>query len=1129
MSRQAIFHDPRGRKRKLTGGVALLVGGVTTTLAVLFVISLISQPLLIQPVDRARVPIPPPTKPPALRTRQERMFYNALTKLNQAKKEQERRWKRIAAAHSGRQPVIGFYVSWDDASYASLRDHAHQLDWLVAELLRLRPDDDPVLEIKDNSYSADWVRRRNPNLKIFPMINNYDPESGKWDNARLQQVLSDPARRARLRAHLLEYIQRSQYAGVVLDFEDLSAETRPLVLALLDELRSDFAARKLIVALTAPFADGDFDYPRFAKAADYLILMAYDEHWPSGDPGPIAAQTWLEENLLKRVRQVDPQKIILAVGSYGYNWSSDKSVVATEMSFQDAVRASQESSAVITMDPTSYNQHFEYDEEDGSHHSVWFLDAVTVFNHLSAAEVYPLGGFGIWRLGTEDPSFWRLLPNFTGTEEEAKKILTIPPAYDLDFEGQGELLEVLQTSGEGARTIEFDPKLGLIKNESYIKIPGSFRVRRRGFVPHRLVLTFDDGPDPSYTSTILKILREKKVPACFFIIGRNADLYPELLRQIYQDGHEVGNHTFTHPNLGTTSKRVAELELNTTQRLIQSLLQRSTILFRPPYGIDSTPKTSNEVKPVIWANSWGYITVAQEIVSDDWARPGVQAIIDRTLKQVKLHQRATQTLNPGNIILMHDGGGERSQTIQALPQIIDQLRAQGYQFVSLSSLIGMTRDQLMPPFSAQEQYLVRADHYLFLILGWLGRFGHWVFLIVIALGLARIAFVGTLAVVYYFKRKGWRFNPDYRPSVSVLIPCYNEATVIEDTVASVLASSYDNFEVIVIDDGSWDGTADVVEKRFAGAPKVRLIRQANAGKATALNRGNAESSGDILIALDGDTQFLPTTIEKLVRHFEFLETGAAAGNAKVGNRINLLTACQALEYITSQNLDRRAFDLLNGITVVPGAVGAWRRSLVVEIGGFESDTLAEDQELTMRILRRGKDVVYEPDAVAYTEAPDRLRGLIRQRFRWCYGTLQCIWKHRGAVFESASGLGRFSIPNVVIFQILFPLLSPFMDLVLLWNIGSALFDKLQHELPFWNENMVRVGVFYALFVLVDWFYSLLAFLLEREDKKLLLLTFIQRLIYRQLMYIVLFRSISRALTGITVTWGKLERKATVTR
>jgi cellulose synthase/poly-beta-1,6-N-acetylglucosamine synthase-like glycosyltransferase/peptidoglycan/xylan/chitin deacetylase (PgdA/CDA1 family)/spore germination protein YaaH len=1056
------------------------------------------------------------------------MFINALTKLKQAKMEQEKRWKRLSS-HNARQPLIGFYVSWDEASYASLRDHATRLDWLVAELMRLRPNDDPVLEIKDESYSADWVRKRNPNLKIFALINNFDLELGKWNNALLEQVLSDPGRRARLRAHLLDYVQRQQYAGAVIDFEDLSASTSSLLITVLHELKDDFTSRKLILAVTVPFQDPDFDYPRIAKEADYMILMAYDEHYPGGAPGPVASQTWFEETLLKRTREVDPHKMILAVGNYGYNWSSAKDVSATELSFQDALRAAQESSATVILDSISFNPHFEYDEDDGSHHSVWFLDAATLFNHLSAAEVYPLAGYGIWRLGTEDPSIWHILPNFSGTEETARKTLIIPPAYDLDFEGKGELLDVKQSSQEGARRVEFDPKLGLIKNEEYTRIPGSFLVRRRGFVPKRLVLTFDDGPDPSYTPEILRILREKKVPACFFVIGRNADLYPELLHQIYNEGHEVGNHTFTHPNLGTVSKPVAELEINTTQRLIQSLLQRSTILFRPPYGIDSTPATSNEIKPVMWASSLGYITVAQEIFSDDWRRPGADVILQRTLQQVKLHQRPTLIINAGNNILLHDGGGERSQTIEALPEIIDQLRAQGYQFVSLSSLLGMTRDQLMPPFSAQEQYLVRADHYLFLALGLIARFGHWIFLVVIVLGLARILFVGTLAVIHYSRCKQRQFDSGYRPKVSILIPCFNEAAVIRDTINSVLASNYKDLEVIVIDDGSSDNTADVVERRFAGVAKVRLLRQANAGKAAALNRGIAESSGEILIALDGDTQFLPNTIEKLVRHFKFPETGAAAGDAKVGNRINFLTACQALEYITSQNLDRRAFDLLNGITVVPGAVGAWRGSLVEELGGFESDTLAEDQELTMRILRCGKDVVYEPEAVAFTEAPDRLGGLIRQRFRWCYGTLQCVWKHRGAVFESTSGLGKFSIPNVVIFQILFPLLSPFMDLVLLWNIASSLFDKMQHDLPFWNETMIRVGFFYAVFVVVDWLYSLVAFLLEKEDKRLLLLTFLQRLLYRQLMYVVLFRSISRALTGITVTWEKLERKATVTR
>ncbi|HEY2931024.1 MAG TPA: glycosyltransferase [Acidobacteriota bacterium] len=1126
IGKKAVFHDPRGRKRRVTGTLVLLAGAVSTTLAVCFVISLLTKPLLTRPADRLRAP--QLRKPPILRTRQERAFYNTLTRLRRAEKDQERRWRRAASARTQAQPVIGFYVSWDDSSYASLQKHVTQLDWVVAELLRLRPGEDPVAEIRDERFSVEAVHKQNPSAKIFALINDFDPALGKWNDELLRQVLSDSTRREKLRSQVLDFVVQGKYAGLFFDFEDLSRESQNMLIAFLPEITKDLAARKLICSVALPFADPDFDYVAFSKVADYLVLMAYDEHWPTAKPGPIASQNWLEENLLTRTREVSPQKLILVVGAYGYNWSNQEAS-AEEISFQQALRTASESSVEVSWDRITFNPTFEYDEQDGSHHNVWFLDAVTLFNQLSAAEVYPLGGYGFWRLGTEDPSIWKLLPDFTGTRENAGKLSEIPPSLELDFEGRGELLDVLRSSEPGSRTLRFDSKIGLIDNETYTRTPGSFLLRRRGFLPKRLVLTFDDGPDPQYTPAILDILKQKNVKACFFIVGRNAELYPALLRRIYAEGHEVGNHTFTHPNLGAASELVARLELNTTQRLIQSLLHRSTILFRPPYGIDSTPETANEVQPIMVADRLGYITVAQEIVSDDWKKLGAEQIVSQTIRQAQLHQRATLTTNPGNNILLHDGGGDRSETVEALPQIIDQLRERGFQLVPLSDLLGLRREDLMPAFSEEEHYLVDVDQYLFLTLGWLGRFGHWAYLTVIVLGLGRIAVVGSLAPAQFLRRRKETFSGQYRPPVSVLIPCFNESKVISGTIASVLQSTYPSFEVIVIDDGSGDGTADTVKEKFQDVKQVKLLRQENSGKAAALNHGLSHCSGEIIIALDGDTQFLPGTIELMVRHFEKPITGAVAGNAKVGNRVNLLTACQALEYITSQNLDRRAFDLLNGITVVPGAVGAWRRSLIMEMGGFEGDTLAEDQDLTMKVLRKGKDIVFEPDAIAYTEAPDTLSGLIRQRFRWCYGTLQCVWKHRRAVFEKTSGLGKYSIPNVLLFQVLIPILSPFMDIVLLWNIGSALYDKLQHDIPFWNEDMVRVGFYYAIFALVDWIYSLIAFLLEKEDKKLLLLTFLQRLIYRQLMYIVLFRSIARALTGISVTWGSLERKATVTR
>jgi cellulose synthase/poly-beta-1,6-N-acetylglucosamine synthase-like glycosyltransferase len=257
--------------------------------------------------------------------------------------------------------------------------------------------------------------------------------------------------------------------------------------------------------------------------------------------------------------------------------------------------------------------------------------------------------------------------------------------------------------------------------------------------------------------------------------------------------------------------------------------------------------------------------------------------------------------------------------------------------------------------------------------------------------------------------------------------------------------------------------------------------------------------------------------------------GAVAGNAKVGNRINLLTRWQALEYITSQNLDRRAFDVLNCITVVPGSIGAWRRELIERIGGFNDLTLAEDADLTLSIRRQGYSVVYEDEAMALTEAPDTVRGFINQRYRWMYGTMQAAWKHRDILFRPRYGaLGFIALPNVIIFQVLFPLVSPFMDLLLISSLGMAAFNYNHHPAQYSTDALWRVLFYYTLFVTVDYLAAILAFSMERkEDWFLLIWLFWQRFFYRQLMYYVAIKSTLASLRGVMVGWGKLERKATV--
>ena len=308
-----------------------------------------------------------------------------------------------------------------------------------------------------------------------------------------------------------------------------------------------------------------------------------------------------------------------------------------------------------------------------------------------------------------------------------------------------------------------------------------------------------------------------------------------------------------------------------------------------------------------------------------------------------------------------------------------------------------------------------------------------------------------------------------------------------------------------------------------------MFTKPNSGKPDALNHGVRHTASEIVIALDADTLFVRDTISKLIRHFDDPQVGAVAGNAKVGNRVNLLTRWQALEYVTSQNLDRRAFNLLNCVTVVPGAVGAWRRELIEQVGGFNDLTLAEDADLTMSIRKLGYSIAYEDEAVGLTEAPDTLRGFVRQRYRWMYGTLQAAWKHADSLFRPRFGsLGFIALPNIFIFQVLFPLISPVMDLLMIVTLATSAINKLQHPQEFSADSLWRALFYYALFVAIEFAAASIAFLLEKkENKRLLVWLFWQRFFYRQLMYYVAIKATMASLKGIAVGWNKVERKATV--
>lgn len=1026
----------------------------------------------------------------------------------------------ILAPQKSRPLAIGFYVNWGeegDASFASLKLALPRLDWVVPSWLSLTGPD-LAFKVNLDRRSLNYMRAHKPEVAILPMIQN--ASGGRWDGAGLARLLADPVRSERLANQIVTFLAVNRLQGVTIDFENVPRSAYRNLGAFLARLSQLFAAHNWIIVQAAPFDDPSWPYKAYANIVDYTMLMAYDEADDMSPPGAIAGEGWFERTLDRRMRELPADSTIVAIGAYGYDWVNGSQ--AGTLGFSDAMVAARDSGAKILFDPATDNPRFSYREANGARHDIWFLDGVTAFNEIHDADAYQPAGYALWRLGAEDPSVLPLLGR-PYNAPAPNSLHTIPTTDDVDFDGDGEVLRVEANPTRGQRSFEVEKKTGAIVDESYVELPTNYVIRRVGFKPKEIALTFDDGPDPEWTPQILDILKAKHVPATFFVIGSNMEAHPGLVQRIVAEGHEVGNHTYTHPNLADTPPTAVRLELNATQRLFEALTGRSLRLLRPPYLGDAEPSDADEIAPIMEAQKLGYITVGTHVDTLDWQ----QLPVDRMMKMVEKEIHSSNPLVRGDVVLLHDSGGDRSQTIKLLPILIDRLRAEGYRFVLVSQLSGLTRDQVMPKLPLT--VMLYADRVVFLTLSVIGRLLYYCFIGAIILGIGRLLVLGALAILNRARKQAAPAVVNSGERVSVLIPAYNEETVIAATVSRILASDYQNLEVLVIDDGSSDRTAEIVRHRFAGESRVTLISIPNGGKAHALNVGLGQAEGEVVVALDADTQFNADTISRLVRWFSDAEVGAVAGNAKVGNRINMITRWQALEYVVAQNLERRALSALDTLTVVPGAVGAWRRKALLELGGYPADTLAEDQDLTIAIQTAGYRVAFDTTAVAWTEAPAGFRGLARQRFRWSFGTLQCLWKYRRITFNPRFGeLGMVALPQVWLFQILLTTLAPVADLLLVWQLVGQWVAYRQHGAEFTNTDLKLVGIYYLIFIVVDLLAAMVGFAMERrEDWRLLVWLPLQRFGYRQLMYYVVLRSISTALRGALVGWGKLERHGTV--
>ncbi|MBK3633515.1 glycosyltransferase [Streptomyces sp. MBT97] len=690
-------------------------------------------------------------------------------------------------------------------------------------------------------------------------------------------------------------------------------------------------------------------------------------------------------------------------------------------------------------------------------------------------------------------------------------------------------------------------------------------------VPDKTIaLTFDDGPNPTWTPQVLEILRKYDVPGTFFLVGSMVSRYPGIVRDMVEEGNEVGIHTFTHVDLSYQSDARVDREMEQTQLALAGAAGITTTLFRAPYSSEADAIDNYSWPVYEKLGEDGYTSVFVDTDSDDWKKPGVSKII----------KWATPEDGKGASVLFHDAGGERSQTIKALPAYIKKMKAAGYTFTTISGVMqeqnaaarqasgtagqqaagtagtaagtatagaqgtageqpgsvpggesgigdggnggtGGTADRLQAAHREATGVTLYEGKALIAAV----TLAEWtvpalsVGLMIVGVAvMGRFGMMLILARRHYRKRNKRRFSwgPTVTRPVSVIVPAYNEKECIANTLES-LAKSTHPIEIIVVDDGSDDNTSEISREaaRALGMTNVRVIRQENAGKPAALNNGVRSASYDIVVMMDGDTVFEPDAVHQLVQPFADPDVGAVAGNAKVGNRDTIIGAWQHIEYVMGFNLDRRMYDLLRCMPTIPGAIGAFRRDAVLEVGGMSEDTLAEDTDITIAMHRAGWQVVYQEHAKAWTEAPGSLKQLWSQRYRWSYGTMQALWKHRKSLTDKGpSGrFGRVGMPLVVLFQIVTPVFAPLIDV---FTVYSMIFVDFQAALLAWLAVLgVQLGC------------AAYAFRLDREKYRYLLMMPLQQLAYRQMMYLVLIHSCITALTGGRLRWQKLKRTGEV--
>lgn len=629
-----------------------------------------------------------------------------------------------------------------------------------------------------------------------------------------------------------------------------------------------------------------------------------------------------------------------------------------------------------------------------------------------------------------------------------------------------------------------------------------------------ITLTFDDGPDPVYTPALMATLTAENVPGTFFLVGEQAIRHPFITRSLVENGFEIGNHSLTHSRDVHRARERIHREIVSTDRILSAITGRSTIFYRPPFLLDNefghlesasidseTMRTIEEVGPIV---------VGADAGGEDWE---ATTILDAETIYTKL----VEDVHEGNhVILLHDPAGHGA-SVEAIRMFIPAMKAEGYHFVPLSYYFGLTRDQAMPQVGFGTVISESLLTMLLFAAASGGALLHSLVLVMVVVAIARIWLVIILRrVVTPFKRNstGVRNPP---ASVTVIIPAHNEAANVAATIHSAMSGSITPHQVIVVNDSSTDETPSIVEdlQTTYGSRLVLLQRYGVRSKADALNTALLHATSEIVVCIDADTIFQRHALRRLLRHFADPSIGAVAGKVYPASLRTFFEKLQYLEYVQSQNLDKEVFSLAKAVNIVPGALGAWRKKAIIDAGGYSRDTVVEDQDLTLALLLRDWRIVYEPEAIGFTETPSSARSFFAQRFRWIHGTMQCFRKYEewfGSIRRAR--LGYLVLPNILLFNLMIPLAAPLIDLAFILSLFG-----------FFSISIVATT--FVFFMIFDLFYAYEGLRLEEKPRYgLLLLIPLQRWMYRYIVAAATAKSVLVATMGTLVTWTVPLRRGT---